>query len=65
MRRYLRLLPVLILTGCSGGDEPGPAADRGHVWQEQTDMLDKAEGIEDLLGDTATRQGQRIDEQAH
>ena len=62
----------LLLTACSDeGDTtvtPGPAGSSGktgdHVWKTQTDMMDKAGNVENILMDSHQRQQQRIDEQA-
>jgi len=51
---------LLLLCACSGG---GESESKGHVWKEQTDMIDKAQGVEDLLGDANAEQRQRIEEQ--
>ena len=50
---------LLLLCACSGGESES----EGHVWKEQTDMIDKAQGVEDLLGDADAQQRQRIEEQ--
>ena len=50
---------LLLLCACSGGE----SGSGDHVWKEQTDMLDKAQGVEDLLGDADARQRQRMEEQ--
>jgi hypothetical protein len=53
---------VLLLVGaCSGGGESESEGE--HVWKEQTDMIDKAQGVQDLLGEADARQRQRIEEQ--
>jgi uncharacterized membrane protein YgcG len=50
---------ILLLCACSGGESES----KGHVWKEQTDMIDKAQGVEDLLGTADAQQRQRIEEQ--
>ena len=35
-----------------------------HVWKTQTDMIDKAHEVEDMLMDSSARQRRLIDEQA-
>ena len=50
---------LLLLCACGGGD----SGSGDHVWKEQTDMIDKAQGVEDLLGDADVQQRQRIEEQ--
>lgn len=65
MRNRITLLLLLALAGCSGDDSsPGPAAQPGHVWQEQTDMIERAKGVEDLLGDANLQRRQQLDAQA-
>ena len=65
MRNRTVLLLLLALAGCSGGeDSTGPAAQKGHVWQEQTDMIERAKGVEDLLGEANLQRRQQLDEQA-
>lgn len=59
MRVCLISCMLLLLCACSGGESES----EGHVWKEQTDMIDKAGGVEDLLGDTNAQQRQRIEEQ--
>lgn len=59
MRKYL-LCSVMLLCACSGGE----SENEGHVWQEQTDMIDKARDVEDVLGTANEQQRQRIEDQA-
>jgi hypothetical protein len=63
----MKLLPVLfplfILTACSDGSTD--KVDKDHVWKDQTDMIDKAKGVESLLNDAADLQKQKIEEQTH
>ena len=58
MRVGLVVLIVALLGACSDPKE------NGHVWKEQTDMLDKAKGVEDLLNKSNQQQRQQIDEVA-
>lgn len=65
MRNCTALLLLLALAGCSGDENSaGPAVQRGHVWQEQTDMIENAKGVEDLLGDANLQRRQLLEEQA-
>ena len=65
MKNRSTLLLLLALAGCSGDENStGPAAQKGHVWQEQTDMIERAEGVEDLLGDANLQRRQQLDAQA-
>ena len=50
---------MLLLCACSGGDPES----EGHVWKEQTDMIDRARDVEDLLGQADSQQRKRIEEQ--
>ena len=59
MRQYL-LCSVIVLCACSGGESES----EGHIWQEQTDMIDRAGSIEDELGSASAAQRQRIEEQS-
>ncbi len=60
---------VLLLSSCGDGGgsaDSGDAARTGgdHVWKSQTDMIDKAKGIEDTVMDQSAKQRQAIDDQA-
>ena len=56
---------LLALAGCSGGQNSGdPGAQKGHVWQEQTDMIERAREVEDVLGEANLQRRQQLDEQA-
>ena len=59
MRVCLMSCMLLLLCACSGGE----SGSEGHVWKEQTDMIDKAQGVEDFLGQADAQQRQRIEEQ--
>lgn len=65
MNRQLAILVLLVLAGCSGHENAEqPAGQQGHVWQEQTDMIERAKGVEDLLGDANLQRRQQLDAQA-
>ena len=52
------VVSVLVCPGC------GDQKEDGHVWQEQTDMLDKASGVEDMLLESNRQQRKQIDDMA-
>ena len=58
MRKYL-FCSVMVLCACGGEPESD-----GHMWQEQTDMIDKARDVEDVLGTATGQQRQRIEDQS-
>ena len=51
---------VIVLSACSGGESDS----EGHVWQEQTGMIDRADDLEGVLGTANEQQRQRIEEQS-
>jgi len=61
----MKLLGLVILcmfvVACSDSDKP-QKVEQDHIWKEQTDMIDKAKGVEQLLNDAASQQRQLIDE---
>ena len=54
-------IAVLMVLGCAGCGNP---EEDGHVWQDQTKMIDKAKGVEDTLMQENLRQRQQIEEMA-
>jgi len=54
-------LSALMMTACS--DDSADKVEKDHVWKEQTDMIDKAKNVENLLQDAADAQQQKINEQ--
>jgi hypothetical protein len=52
----LALAGLFQLAGCSGEDE-----DDGHVWQEQTETLDRARATEDQIMKSAEEQRRAIE----
>jgi len=53
---------TLFITACNDSDTP-KKVEQDHVWKQQTDMIDKAKGVEQLLNDAAIEQKQSIDRQ--
>ena len=51
---------VIVLSASSGGESDSEV----HVWQEQTDMIDRADDLEGVLGTANEQQRQRIEEQS-
>ena len=60
MKNCSVLLLLLALAGCSGDEDATPG---GHVWQEQTDMIERAKDVEDLLGDVNLQHHQQLEAQ--
>ena len=56
-------LSSVIMSACS--DDSVDKVQQDHVWKEQTDMIDKAKNVENLLQDVAALQQQKINEQTH
>jgi hypothetical protein len=59
---------VLLISACSGGDDTTanqaePANDGNHVWKTQTDQIDRARDVENILQESHEKQLQDIDEQ--
>jgi len=64
--KILTILSVaLLLSACSGDED---LTDSGkvdaHIWKSQTDMIDKARDVEDLLQDAASARQSEINQQA-
>ena len=51
-----------LMTACSDSDKT-QKVEQDHVWKEQTDMINKAKDVEQLLNDTAKQQQKLIDQQ--
>ena len=58
MRVGLIVIVMAFLVACSDD------AEKGHVWKDQTDMMDKAKGVEGLLNKSNQQQREQIDEVA-
>jgi len=64
MKTFILVCTLLLLGACDGGGDAGGGAENSeHVWSEQVNTIDRAEGVEDILGAASTRQRQQIDEQ--
>ena len=62
MHLYLLILPItLLLSGCS--DERDKVAEGEHIWKDQTQALEKAQEVEQIVQGAHTQQRQLIDEQ--
>ena len=64
MKIFLLVCTLLFLGACDGSGGAGSGAENSeHVWSEQVNTINRAEGVEDILGTASTRQRQQIDEQ--
>lgn len=59
MKYFTVLTAVFMLSACS--DEQHPV-DGDHVWKDQTDMIDKAREVEQVITDSALEQKQHIEQ---
>ena len=55
------MLFVFLLLGCGDNNEGKAGGD--HVWKEQTDTIDKAKEVEDMLLKSAEEKARSIDAQ--
>jgi len=60
--KLLGLIILLMFVAACSDDVQKVDGEQDHVWQEQTDMIDKAKGVEQLLNDTAVQKRQLIDQ---
>jgi hypothetical protein len=64
MKKIILIVLMMLLNACSGGgDSTAGTADGEHVWSEQVNTIDKAKGVEDILGEAGVRQREVIDQQ--
>lgn len=68
MNRILTIGIVLLITGCSGGDDTAadqsqPEKRGNHVWKTQTDQIDRARDVENVLQQSHENKLQDTDEQ--
>ena len=70
MMKKLRIATVLLsstiaLTGCPDKPQPDQQKAKGqHVWKAQTDTIEKAKAVEDILQNSAQQRFQQIDQTA-
>jgi hypothetical protein len=64
LRVLIISLSVLMITACSDDQvDKVQKVQKDHVWKQETDMIDKAKGIESILNDALALQQQKIHEQ--
>ena len=64
--RFVLLMPLLLVGGCSGGDDeatPG-ASGKELMFEDQIQSIEQAEGVEQLLQEGADIRRQAIEQQA-
>lgn len=59
MRNLFMLFLVILTTACSDDQQ-----DKGHVWQEQTDTIQKAEEVNKLIMETDQKHREAIDRES-
>ena len=65
MKTYYFIALSVLLNACSdGGDSARGTADGEHVWSSQVNTIDKAKGVEDILGAAGDRQREEIEQQS-
>jgi hypothetical protein len=62
--RLILLIPFLLIGGCSNGDDETTQSNNEHVFSDQTQALEKAKGVEQVLQTEADKQRQAIEEQS-
>lgn len=53
----------MLITACSDQQSDNENTQKDHVWQTQTDALEKAKQVEQLLNDAMLKQQQEIERQ--
>lgn len=67
VKMFIFLASALMLASACSDDEQGSSERKlsgDHVWKEQTETIDKAKEVEELLQDVAEKQRQAIEAQA-
>lgn len=54
---------LLLLAACSANDDEGYESTDSHVWKTQTEALDKARNVEQLLKDTTDEKRREMERQ--
>jgi uncharacterized protein YcfL len=63
--RLILLIPFLLIGGCSSGDDETTQSNKEHVFSDQTQAIEKAKGVEQVLQTEADKQRQAIEEQSN
>ncbi len=58
IKLIILVVPILFIMGCS--DEQNKVEE--HVWKGQTEMIDKAKDVEQMLNDAALQQQKLIEQ---
>lgn len=61
--RALVVTSMMLLAGCSSGDDQGNQAGGDHVWKEQVDTMDKARATEQAVMDAAAKHAEAVEQQ--
>jgi hypothetical protein len=59
------IISILFVTACSPGENEGSREEShgDHVWRAQTDTLEKAKDVDQVIQDAAERQRRALEEQ--
>ena len=60
----LLFIPFLLIGGCSSGDDEATQPNKEHIYNDQTQVLEKAKSVEQVLQTEADKQRQAIEEQS-
>ena len=63
--RLILFIPFLLIGGCSSGDDEATQPNKEHTFNDQTQALEKAKGVEQVLQTEADKQRQSIEEQSN
>jgi len=69
MIRIFIIAAALLISACSGSDDTTadqakPVKNGNHVWKTQTDQIDRARDVENVLQESHEKKLQDMDEQA-
>jgi uncharacterized protein YcfL len=62
--RLILFIPFLLIGGCSSGEDETTQSNKEHVFSDQTQALEKAKGVEQVLQTETDKQRQAIEEQS-
>jgi len=63
MKTIFIITIFVLITACSDQQSDNENTQKDHVWQTQTDALEKAKQVEQLLNDAMLKQQQEIERQ--